>query len=556
MLSISGTLATAQAASSQSPYVKAIITTSEGVFTETFESNSGANPLIYMREYHQVWAGELELLLWNGDQGLVAKNYTGRRVNPHWGYTASGDESAEHQPYWVVDQEFISFSGTSYLKLTCWSVWDLMGVIAIGGTAADAAPLFNQSFDKPIATVVDEILGELALKGFAAGIDLTVPGAALDENAFYTAGGIFKEYRPQVTTEWGTSVRQIIRLIMDFTLCGLRMRAAAMHVLFPAAGDSIDQTYQSGGYEILANNLHSSITVPNRIIYADKVPDTLSKNNIHEGEANDTDSQNRIGIVTQLFAPQAGTDIGNNVSGGNKPITGNNEAQQRADTILTSLQHESSTGLFTTRPNVALEVWDKVSVIDAISGVTTGGRVGGIESIWDATGLATPRTRYIQNVEIGGLTIRTSNLSAYLNGSIDTQPTTDDPAITTTPPPVIPPPAVDPSVTAANIANLNRQIASINENITGPGANRAQSRILETSNREDIIPPRPAQDIFGNPPIPGPLPRPRAAQPTDIVPDPPPIGLMSVFGFSLFRRRGISPVDPRTGMPFKTGRDR
>jgi hypothetical protein len=195
------------------------------------------------------------------------------------------------------------------------------------------------------------------------------------------------------------------------------MRAASMHALYPAAADSVDQTYQDGSYEVLSASLHTSIAIPNRVIYVDKVPDTGADRSTHKGTANDSDSQGRVGVIVQIFTPDAPTDIGNNISGGNNPIAGDNEAQQRADTILQSIQHEASEGIFTTHPNTALEMWDKVSVIENISGVTTGGRVGRIETIWDATGLAASGSRYIQNVELGGLVIRASNLAYYVSAA-------------------------------------------------------------------------------------------------------------------------------------------
>lgn len=417
VLVISGTLISAQISVSKTPFLQIVIHTNEGVSTETFDNNSGSNQIIYMREDHQVWAGELEILLFNGDQGLAAKDYTGRRVMPSWGYTTgSGDEKADHAPYWVVDQEFVAFAGTSYLKLTCWSVWDMMGVKAAGGDAADAVPIINGSFDTNLSAIVDNALDSVLLVGFTgAGIPLVIPGAALDETAHWISGGIFKEYRPQLAIEWGQSVRSIIRGLMDLTFCGLRMRTAAMHVLYPADADAVTATYQSGAFEVLAAALHTSVAIPNRIIYVDKQPDTVGDQSTHKGIAEDSGSQGRVGLITQIFSPTVITDIGNNISGGNNPIAGDDEAQQRADTILSSIQHEASEGIFTTHPNVALEVWDKVSVIDSISGVTTGGRVGRIETIWDATGLAADGARYIQNVELGGLTIRASNLSAYVS---------------------------------------------------------------------------------------------------------------------------------------------
>ena len=418
-LVVSGTVISVMIANSNSPYCKIIITTSEGVSTETFESNQGSNPLIFMREDNQVWTGELEILLWNGDQGLAAKDYTGRRVNPYWGYTTgSGDESVVHAPYWVVDQEFIGFSGTSYLKLTCWSVWDIMGIKAVGGDAADAVPIFNASFDKSMATLVDDILDDVILKGFSGGISLTVPVGNLDTTTDFTTG-IFKEYKPQIAVEWGQAVRQILRLIMDLTLCGLRMRDDAMHVLYPAVGDSDNYTFGTGGFTLISSNMHTSIAVPNRIIYADKVPDIGGANATHSGTANDSTSQGRVGIITQLYVPQAGADIGNNTGA----ISGNDEAQQRADTILASIQHEAAEGMITLRPHPGVEVWDKANIVDPISGVTTNGRVGRVESIWDATGLATPRTRYVQTIEFGGLTLRASNLSRYIDHGVEEIPT-------------------------------------------------------------------------------------------------------------------------------------
>ena len=416
MLTISGDLTALVTAEPKRPYIKVVITTNEGVAVETFERDS-ASPLIYMREDAQVWSGELEVLLWNGDTNLSAKNYTGRRINPHWGYANSGgtEYSAEHAPYWVVDQEFVTFSGTSYLKLTCWSVWDIMGIKAIGGDANDAVPLFNENFDKSIATIIDDILDAVKLKGFAAGINLTVPVGNLDVTSdFFT--GIFKGYKPQIAAEWGQAARNVIRLIMDLTYCGLRFRADGMHVLYPADGDAINFTYlaDDSTLAILASSLHDAIAVPNRIIYVDKLPDTLFANDTHKGEANDTVSQNRIGLITQIYSPQATTDIGNNTG----DISGANEAQQRAETILGSIQKESSTGILTTRPHPALEVWDKISAIDPISNVTTTGRIGRVETIWDGTGLAAPRDRYIQNIELGGLSLRSSNLASYINQAI------------------------------------------------------------------------------------------------------------------------------------------
>ena len=498
MLTVSATLTTNQAASNHTPYLKVVIHTDEGVSTETFENNAGSNPIIYMRQHTQIWASELEVLLFNGDQGLAAKDYTGRRIMPDWGYTdgVAGDESATHEPYWVVDQEFVAFAGTSFLKLTCWGVWDIMGIKAVGGDGTGAAP--SWPFDTIMRTMISaDILAKVILKGFASGIPLTVPGGNLDVTSDF-ATGIFKEYKPHMVTEWGQNARAVVRQIMDLTKCGLRMRDTAMHVLFPASADAVNQTYQDGAYEILAANLHIAIAVPNRVIYVDNLPTTAGINETHKGEANDTISQGRIGIVTQIFVPQATTAIGNNTG----DIAGNDEAQQRADTILLKVQAEASIGTFITHPNIALEVWDKVSVIDPISGVTTGGRVGGIETIWDATGLAAPTSRYLQTVELGGISLRASNLAQYIGdgtGSHILKPRVEErfefiPSERTPPFREIEMPSIDEGldfgdIAAASISPQQRQRGPVEQATI-------DRRLDELATLEQFTPRRPSQRVI------------------------------------------------------------
>ena len=386
------------------PYVKVGIVTAEAGDT-TIVTYDSDDRVLFLNTAEEPWEGAGEVWLDNQDNGLASYNYQGRRIHIHFGYQyGAGNEIVQRPDMWILNQRFHTEKGLSYLILYLVDIWYIMSLNRSGGEADDkAAPAWNyaaEGYVHTIEEIVTQVLATVKPSGYASGISLTTQSGNLDVDGLGSpniySSGVFKEYEPFVITDWNTSIRKILRDVLNMTEVRLRAGQGGsgagtnMQAYWMKTTEAADWTIESSGTSNvlwIQRDMEDPLVIPNKVIYADLIASAEDggvggKESSVSAVATNAASIARIGSLgTSVYVPESGTE---NTMGDNGTISAANEVQLRANMIMFNFELETLQGQLRMRPHLGFQLLDMVQVNDALYG--TGGfkaRVGRIEMVFD-----------------------------------------------------------------------------------------------------------------------------------------------------------------------------
>jgi hypothetical protein len=209
------------------------------------------------------------------------------------------------------------------------------------------------------------------------GLDIGVTNDAAEASA--VAMGL--DDLPFITTNADTLDLDLIRIIIDNTLIGIRVRYDGLHLIYTDPADvstvytydnSISHWFDDYTFEV-------ERIIPNRYTYVNFFFDTGIVQ--FSGVANDTNSQTAFGVLEDIIA--------------NPTITSNAMAAIHAQRRIDREIRDAASGLIVARMNVGQEINDRVSIVDARLAATFTGRISKITRAW-ASGM------YHMEIDLGG----------------------------------------------------------------------------------------------------------------------------------------------------------
>lgn len=425
MRTLDAALTTAQQAASRAPYLRIHFDDRDGT-TVTYTTRDGTNRIVSIRQWEEGYAGVTVIRLRNHDQALSAVNYQGYSVSIGWGMVL--DSTPDSTWYSnvavmkVLKQRDISYEGELVTEFYCVSIWaeiatdyiweggkkltgTLAGTFQIGElvTGAPSTATGRLSIVAGLSgansyIVVTRVTGTFAANDTCTGgtSGATLTGIASPSDNFgdlvYASGETNTEVRiesltgltvdvdeddpdgsmadtPKLEVAIGTSVRAVIRRMLLRTKCGMRFENdGRMHVLYLDTTDAAQYEFQST-HAFFEDIRDRAIILPNTVYFVDKLPDADGAAT-YIGTANDNTSVTAIGT---FVAPiQVDPDIESNAEG-----------NTRAAAWIAHKVAEAYQGRITAPMECGLEVYDMVQAVDARLNVTSKGRIGRIERIYE-----------------------------------------------------------------------------------------------------------------------------------------------------------------------------
>lgn len=377
MRTLSSTLLAAQRAASATPYIIVIAEHKSGAPVYYFTTPN--NKVHSMEHREEPYGGEARIRLKNNDQWFSGKDLRGYKIGIGYGYaTASGDEYSIAPPLWVMSQQDVSEEGELLTELICIDIWQKMSWTGVGPDPdtgdVSMAPGYERTYT--VEAIIIALLNQMS------------PSISLTKDS---SDGIVDSFQPYYITEINFSIRDIIRDMLEFTKCGMRMRTNEMHLLYMDPATSPISTYDSVHVH-WSNIRQRGLVLPNWVIYVDALP-SAGVDSVYKGEATDAVSIATFGKIGFVKAPP-------DPSG----ITSDAEATTLAESFLARIQAEVNQGVFQVQHHCGQELYDKVQVQDSRSGQTFEGWVGGLTHIFDSSESAETSRNYVLRIRLGGLT--------------------------------------------------------------------------------------------------------------------------------------------------------
>jgi hypothetical protein len=404
--------------------------------TFTFDTAS-SNRIKYVEHQEEPYGGAAIIRLNNDDKFFAGLNLRGYRVNIGFGfYTAlPGYEYSEVPPVWVFGQRDVSDEGELYTELVCIDIFKRLGYdrflpggtllsgyvrgrftlgeTITGGTSGATGRLASQSDESILVTGVSGTFsaGE-TVTGATSGAQVTgisvtdqgTGGTPATWGRQKSVKEILEElvnpwtitedtsdpnnlpttYYPVVIAELGSYVLQTVRNLMAMTRSGLKMRQDGFHLVYlDPSPASYDYEYDTT-HAFYSDIRERGVTIPNKIIFVDKMSDTMGNHYNYYGQAQDNDSINVWQDITWIQVDET--------------IQSNAEAISRASILLDRIKSEVNQGRIIVPMNVGQELYDYIKVTDSRAGITATGRVGMLRHWYNPA-----QGEYRLEIRIGGL---------------------------------------------------------------------------------------------------------------------------------------------------------
>lgn len=330
MRSLSGTLESAQQATSIDALVKIQLTHGEDSYTYDRDRILDIN---HVEEPNTQTA---EVVLNNSDGVLTSLDLQGFQGVISYGAVASGDEYSDCAPLWVLSQRFDSAQG----RLTC-----TLSLVGITNLLADdrASESYTPASDdtKTVKTIIGQILG--------ATLDCYDHCTAYDV-VWDSEDSLIDSYKPKDTFRIYTGGTRLaaVRRLLDYTKCVMRAEDdGKIHIFQPTvSGVVYDYEYSlASGHTFFAKAHRKRLVIPNYIVVKSQPDDDPS----YSGSAQDTESYNLL--------PKREYKL--------MRLESNSQADDIAEAILSKYQLWAELGAADVPVNVAAEVFDYVKVTDS-----------------------------------------------------------------------------------------------------------------------------------------------------------------------------------------------
>lgn len=404
-------LTTAQQSASAPIYLQVVLTQNPLVGTDvkTYTTADTYNRIVGIEQEEKQYSGKTVILLDNSDGNFntLLTDFRGYKVQVGWGFKCSGtNRYSDTQAMWVIDQTEISRFGRLLTRLICQDIWGMIGesrvfagAVKLTGTVtrtenynpvgkkitgqssgAYGTVTHYQSTELLVSNVVGAFSGETAKIGADLSIVITavqvistVAGGAKQYSGDTTLQTIiaallsdwvssptvdsddvlnsYTTYKPIYNVYVDAKKSTIIQEMLDFTLCGMRMRDTTMHVLaLTDPGTPTDYTY-NGVHNIAGCDRTRALSFPNRIYVVDCDPYYASPSWV--GTATDAEAYALLGkyIDALVVAPT---------------VTSNATATALALSLINRGKQSVSTGgIILPMINVGQEILDWVVLTDA-----------------------------------------------------------------------------------------------------------------------------------------------------------------------------------------------
>jgi len=311
-----------------------------------------------------------------------AVDYRGQKLYIGYGYTTSAGNQYSNAPaLWVVRQRNTSAEGRMTVELHCIERWTKLQHQRVMGDAVGAAPAWAEDtpiYDGGNASILKELLVD------ALGETIQDDTGGSDDGSANTSGLL---YQPVLVAQVNDTYRAIIRRIMSFTGSSLRYEEDdKWHLIWTQdTSPSVVYTYTAAAkHPPMTSIADRTLTIPNRLIVADEVPDETGAKHDYTGVWNDTEHQAAFGYSTEIVREPA---VGSNA-----------EAADLAESYGVRVQRERALGAFVVSMNCFAEIFDYVTFTDIRSSETLYGWCRGITRTYEAG-----RGLYAMEVRLGGI---------------------------------------------------------------------------------------------------------------------------------------------------------
>lgn len=367
MRSLTSTLTATQQGMNATPFVRLYF--SLGGTTYEYKTSEADNRIMYVSHSETPYRGGATIRLRDQDGYFRAIDYRGMRVDIGYGYiTGSGEEYSNAPPVWVNAQRTISVEGELVCELVCVDIWWKLSNQRAMGSSFTTPPYWDR--DTTILDIIDALLSQL-------GITLS-NDATSDPNL---------SDMPVYESEVNRPVRNILRDMTAMTQSVLRMTGSdtIMSLYYLHPNPASVYTYDTG-HAFYSDVKEAGLVVPNRVIVCDLIPTAVTQKAQFSGSADDTFSQGKIGVYTQVFEDQS--------------VQSDSDCQRRAEAYLSKVRTERNQGTIVVPMNCGQEMYDYITVYDTRTGEMVSGRVGSLMRTYDPT----EDRNYVLEIQLGGIT--------------------------------------------------------------------------------------------------------------------------------------------------------
>lgn len=352
MRTVSGTLETAQYASKRTPYIHMVFTTTDGLTTYDFSTDSSAygDRIILIDHHEEAYNDYAIIIIQNYDlsvpwmEGCWTEIGYGDVTGSGNEYIGDGTSEGATARLWIKYQQYISAGGKLYMILELEGMWARLReeVLRIGNPPYYVAKNADGDFGGTPLTVYDLI-------DYIFTNEIT-PAMTLE--ALVEDDGIIDSYEPDFSlNEYdkfdtaGSMIYDLLKMTESF----LRPKASlAWEIKFPQTSDADDLTYDDTGfYDFIDRRM---INIPNRVyLFSNKGTDGLWTD-IITSQVNDVVSQAKYYIVPYVaLAPE---------------ITNQTDSDLRAAAILARMIAERQSSQLTIPHDCQMELYDRIGVTD------------------------------------------------------------------------------------------------------------------------------------------------------------------------------------------------
>ncbi len=349
MRTLSSTLLAAQKSTSIKALAKIVLTLS-GETTRTYHASSGTDRILNIKHPEATYQQTAEVLIDNANGNLTSIDFKGYKGVISYGATTSaGDEYSSRAPLWVIGQQLLSWQGRLACSLALGGTPNLLDTQ--GASAIYAPDSTNTDTVKTILTAIVE--ATLAPYTNYHAFTITFD----DEAEGFFATSLINTFQPKDSFSIARNESRLsaMRRLLGYTDCVMRIGSdGEIHIFVPTTSGS---TYDSE-YELGADN-HAFFSMSNRkrlvIPYYVQVDSHPTHDDGYTGYAEDTATATLVALDDTLDQREYRY----------LRLSGNTQAGNIADAILSHYQLDAEKGSASIPINFGAEVYDYVNCIDS-----------------------------------------------------------------------------------------------------------------------------------------------------------------------------------------------
>ncbi len=354
MRTVSATLEAAQYAAIRTPYIHLLLTSYDGLTTYDLSSDSATygNRILLVDHKEEAYRESATIALRNYDNIFDDIDFTGYWVDIGYGdVTGGGNEYSGTSRLWVKYQQIIVAQGKRLVILELTGKWVKLieTLLRLGdppyyhaytgaATGEDGYVAGYSGASLTIYDIIDYILTNH--------IDpaMTLAALAEDDGIIDTLIPVFNINEMQPFESAADAIGRLIRMTKSYLK---PTTSLGWEIKFPQTTDLVDLTYYNNQSPYFYSYIERiGLVIPNRIYLFANAGSDGEWTNIITATANDTDSQAKYGIVSDVVtAPE---------------LTNQTDADNRAAAILARYKQEELGGKLLIPHDCQMELYDRV----------------------------------------------------------------------------------------------------------------------------------------------------------------------------------------------------